>query len=304
MPLPPLNALRAFESAARCSSYVMAAAELGVTPAAISQQVRKLEDFYGKTLFLRMPNGVRLTDAGQAIFAGTAGALRALSDHTADMLGTKLRAQLVISCIESVAETWALPRLIDYTRLHPEFRFDLRVESDPIDFLRPDVDLRLCYGTQHYPDFALTLLCRDEVLPMCSPDWRARHPNLHADNPWAFEPQDLVETDWGADFGSGPSWRGWFAAAGIPAPLDDFGFRIGTSALALDMARAGLGVALGQRMLAQDDLSAGRLVTLSQVALPLGHPYALVTPRLKAERRGIGALARWLVQAAAVSPAA
>ena len=134
--LPPLNSLRAFEAAARTGSFVAAAEELGVSAAAISQHIRKLEDYLGKDMFMRKNNRVILTDAGQAILSGIAEALHQISETTLDMTSDRPRSRLVISSIESVAEKWLLPRLVEYARAQPDFRFDLAVEPDPIDFAR------------------------------------------------------------------------------------------------------------------------------------------------------------------------
>jgi len=300
--LPPLNALRAFEAAARTGSYVAAAEELGVSGAAISQHIRNLESFLGKEMFMRMNNRVILTDAGHAVFAGTADALQAISDTTADLLADRPRARLIISTIESVAEKWLLPRLADYTRLHPGFRFDLRVEPDPVDFARHNIDFRLCYGANPYPDQQVTLLAQDSVQPMCSASYLARHPDLLAKGMASVAPDDLLHTSWGASFASNPSWRGWFQKAGLAVPPDANGFQIGRSSLVLDLAREGLGVALAQRMLAASDLASGQLVAVSQVTLNLGHPYCLAYPRSKARKRELLAVTGWLTDAAQALP--
>lgn len=284
--LPPLNALRAFEAAARAGSYVGAAQELGVSPAAISQQVRNLEAFLGKRLFTRLNNRVILTDAGQAIFAGTSEALQAIATVTDQTLRGPVRARLVISVLPSVAQTWLAPRLAAMVRQEPQLRFALRVEEDPVDFEHGGIDLRICYGSALYPDLVTLPLCRDAVVPMCSPAYRARLGEPGADLA-AVPEDDLIHTDWGPAFGSLPAWEAWFARAGLPGRGRTRGFVVGMSGLALDFAREGLGVALGQRMMAAADLRAGRLVTLSPLALPLGHPYSLVHPPSRSRKAGL-----------------
>lgn len=284
--LPPLNALRAFEAAARTGGFFAAADELGVTPAAISQHIRKLEDFFGKDLFLRRNNRVTLTDAGQAILSGTAGALQQISDTTLDLITDRPRSRLVVSCIDSVAEKWLLPRLAAFSRTQPDFRFDLRVEADPVDFSRHNIDLRLTYGLGAYPDHNTQPLALDAVQPMCSPDYLHR---LGPDGMAAVPGADLLITSWGASFASNPTWAGWFQRAGLPTP-DLTGFQVGRSSLAIDMARQGLGVALAQRMLAAEDLASGALVPLSPLTMDLGHPYALIHPRAKANKRTLRAV--------------
>ena len=295
--LPPLNALRAFEAAARTGSYVAAAEELGVSAAAISQHIRKLEDYLGKDMFTRLNNRVILTDAGHAIFAGTADALQAISDTTGEMMSDRSRSRLVISGIESVAETWLLPRLVAYCRVEPEFRFDLRVEPDPVDFARFNIDLRLGYGAGHYPEQAVQTLVQDVVQPMCSPSYLARHPEVERAGLDAVPDDDLLHTSWGPSFGSNPGWRAWSAAAGLRVRSDSQGFQVGKSSLVLDLARAGMGVALAQAMMAADDLAAGRLVALSAVTLPLGHPYCLAHPRAKGRKRHLQGLIGFLLAA-------
>ena len=296
--LPPLNSLRAFEAAARTGGYVAAAEELAVSAAAVSQHVRKLEEFLGKTLFMRLNNRVVLTDAGHSFLAGTADALQAISDTTDDLMSDRSRSRLVISTIESVAEMWLLPRLAEFARQRAGFRFDLRVEPDPVDFARHNIDLRLCYGTGQYPEQQVILLAQDCVQPMCSPAYLARTAGSVQAGMTGVPADDLLHTSWGPSFGSNPTWRNWYQKAGLPLPGDTGGFQVGRSSLALDMAREGIGVALAQRMLAASDLAEGRLVALSPVSLPLGHPYCLAYPRSKARKRDLIALASWLSKAA------
>ncbi|WP_068300594.1 LysR substrate-binding domain-containing protein [Pararhodobacter sp. CCB-MM2] len=273
MKLPPLNALRAFESAARNGGYVAASAEMGVTPAAVSQQVRKLEEHLGRRLFTRHNNRVTLTDAGQAIYAETAAALSDLAQMAERAQGGRVQGRLVVSCLPSLAEGWLMSRLGAEAPL-----IDLRLESDPVAFARDGIDLRLSYGTGLYPDLVSRPLFRDTVLPLAAPTM-ARH--------WPDLPDDrLIHTDWGPGFASHPTWAQWFAAHAPdrPAPAPGSGHRIGGSFLALQMAERGLGVALGQRALAEPMVEAGRLTPLSPQTLPLGHDYVAIHPHAKARK--------------------
>ncbi|MBN8629458.1 MAG: LysR family transcriptional regulator [Rhodobacterales bacterium] len=297
--LPPLNALRAFEAAARTGSYVAAAEELGVSAAAISQQIRKLEDYLGKQMFTRMNNRVVLTDAGNAIREGTAAALQMISDSTEQLVSDRSRSRLMISTIDSVAEKWLVTRLASYCREHPEFRFELRVEPDPADFARHNIDLRIGYGPSQYPEHSIVLIEQDVVLPLCSPAYLERNPAAAKDGMAAVPEDDLLHTSWGESFGSHPTWHSWFVKAKLKPPLVTRGFQVGRSSLALDLALGGLGVALGQRMMAKDDISAGRLVALSDISIALGYPYCLAYPRAKGRKRHLVALATWLTDPAA-----
>src|SRR5262245_27906680 len=294
LPLPPLNAMRAFEAAARTGSYVGAGRELGVSPAAISQQVRNLEDFFGKKMFMRLNNRVVLTDAGQAVYAGASEALQSLSALTEQILSGATRSCLVISVITSVAERWLQSRLAAFAQRNPTLQIDLRVEQDPVDFARHNIDLRICYGANLYPEMTVIELMHDEVLPLCSPAYLQRNPEARAAGMSAVPDGDLIHTNWGPMFFSHPTWRSWFAKAQLKIPDDSKGYQIGTSGLVLDMARNGLGVALGQRMLAADDLAAGRLIALSGMTIALGHPYCFVYQRSRARKANLRALIDWL----------
>lgn len=296
LPLPPLNALRAFEAAARAGSYVAAAEELGVSPAAVSQQVRNLEEFLGKQLFMRFNNRVVLTDAGQAVYTGASECLQAISTLTEQIMSGHARSRLVISVITSVAERWLESRLAAFARQHPSIRIDLRVEPDPVDFARQNIDLRICYGANLYTEMTVILLKQDEVLPLCSPLYLERNVDAKALGMKAVPHDDLIHTNWGPMFFSHPTWKAWYAKAGFSRPDDSKGYQIGTSGLVLDMARDGVGVALGQRMMAAGDLAAGRLVPLSDVTITLGHPYCIVHPRSKSRKAGLQALIEWLAK--------
>ena len=294
MPLPPLNALRAFEAAARGGSYVAAAEELGVSPAAVSQQVHHLEEFLGKQLFMRFNNRVVLTDAGRSVHIGASEALQMISTMTEQIMSGATRSRLIISVITSVAERWLESRLAVFARLHANLRLDLRVDQDPVDFARHNIDLRICYGTNLYPDMTNRPLCHDEVLPVCAPSYFERNPAAKLLGMQAVSHDDLIHTNWGPMFLSHPTWKAWFAKAGLGKLDDAKGYQIGTSGLVLDMARDGVGVALGQRMMAADDLAAGKLVALSDVTIALGEPYCFVYPMSKARKPGLQSLIDWL----------
>ncbi len=300
LPLPPLNALKAFEAAARAGSYVAAAEELGVSPAAISQQVRNLEDFLGKQMFMRFNNRVVLTDAGQAVYAGAAESFQTISALTEQIIRGRARTRLVISVISSVAERWLEPKLAAFVLQDGAVRVDLRVEQDPVDFARHNIDLRICYGSNIYPEMNIIHLKQDEVLPVCSPSYLHRNPDVQKSGMSAVPHEDLIHTNWGPMFFSHPTWQAWFAKEGLNRPDDSKGYQIGTSGLVLDMARDGVGVALGQRMMAAEDLAAGRLVVLSETTIALGHPYCFVYPRSKTRKPGLRTLIDWLSKDAAL----
>ena len=268
--LPPLNALKSFESAARTGSYVAAAAELNVSPAAVSQQVRNLEAFFRRKLFTRLNNRVVLTDAGEAVQAGITPALEDIATLTRRVLAASARGRLVVSVIPSLAECWFMPVLAEASPL----AIDLRIENDPVDFAGSEIDLRVFYGSASYPVLQVVPLFRDEVLPMCSPAMAQSLTIL------TLPDEMLIHTSWGQDFASHPSWDEWFGRHHPGRRVDPSkGHRVGSSQLALDFARRGLGVALGQRALAQEALRKGELVVTDAASLPLGHDYCAAWPR-------------------------
>src|SRR5882724_6637044 len=175
--LPPLNAVRAFEVAARAGSFTLAATELGVSSAAVSQQVRNLEDWFGKQLFLRSGNRIALTDAGHAIYPQASRALGDIAAIGRRMLEGGLKTRLVVSVPFSLAELWLAPRLAALLDTFLQMAIDVRVEDDPVDIARQNIDLRISYGDYHYPGLKLVRLVHDEVLPVCAPEFWRRNGN-------------------------------------------------------------------------------------------------------------------------------
>lgn len=285
--LPPLNAVKAFEVAARMGGFALAATELGVSAAAVSQQVRNLEEYLGKQLFVRTGNRITLTDAGLAIYPQTARALNDIAAMTVRILEGELRMRLVVSVPASLAETWLAPKLSELLVFFPQMAIDIRVEDDPVDMARQDIDLRISYGDYHYPMLDAIPLVHDEVLPVCAPEFWYKHGNNDFDLSMLHESM-FIHTNWGPNYASHPTWSDWFAkASGNARPDPSRGRRVGLSSLAITSAKLGLGVALGQRAMARADLEAGRLIALTSVTLELGHPYCAFVSSVKAERADI-----------------
>ena len=292
--LPPLNAVRAFEVAARAGSFTLAATELGVSSAAVSQQIRNLEDWFGKQLFVRNGNRITLTDAGHAIYPQTARALGEIAAVGRRMLEGGLRTRLVVSVPFSLAELWLAPRLAVLLDGFPQMAIDVRVEDDPVDVVRQNIDLRISYGDYHYPALRMVRLVHDDVLPVASPDFWRRHGSEAFDLSDLHESQ-FIHTNWGPNYASHPTWADWFAVAGgNRAPDPSHGRRVGLSSLAIGAARLGLGIALGQRVMAGPDLEAGRLIALSTVSVRLGQPYCAFMLPAKAERADVAGLVELL----------
>jgi len=199
MTLPPLTALRAFDCAARPRSFTRAGQELGVTAAAVSLQVRALEDHFGRRLFLRQGNRLTLTDAGRAIQPRVDLAFAELA-HLAQDLGQEAGpSRVVLSCLPSLADHWLLPQLSGFDRLGD---LELRVEEDPVDLSGAAV--RLTYGAHFYPDHRVETLFTDEIIAVAAPGTGMAR---------------LVHTEWGPSHAAAPSWARWHQAAGLGAAL-------------------------------------------------------------------------------------
>ena len=209
MPDLPLNALRAFEVAARTGAFTLAAAELGVTSAAVSQQVKALESHYGKKLFLRQGNRITLSDAGRAIYPRLEAALAEIAAVGAVLSEEQGRSRLVVSCVPTVAESWLIPRLAGFGAAQG---IELRVEEDPVNLARTGIDLRITYGSFLYPDHRCEPLFRDRIVAVARPE-------RTQDGLAALPDRAFIHTDWGQSFLTAPSWAAyWRQAGGRAAP--------------------------------------------------------------------------------------
>jgi LysR family glycine cleavage system transcriptional activator len=292
--LPPLNALRAFEVSARLGSCAHAAAELGVTPGAVSQQVKKLEDFFGRQLFIRRNHQLQLTDVGHAVYAASTEMIETLRVMTQSLVHGSERTNLIVSVLPSVGVRWLNRALHEFLREHPDLRVDLRLEEDPVDFFRTRIDVRVSYGEHLYPEFVTVPIIRDRVKVMCTPAFAAEHQLLRGD-PTSLRDEDLIHICWRAGFAAYPTWTSWFESAGAPRQVrPELGHRTDISSLAIDLARSGSGVALAQCWLAQDELRDGTLVTPFKTAIDLQYRYCAVHARASARNPSVRTFVEWL----------
>ena len=285
----PLNALQAFEQAARAGSFAAAAQELGVTPTAISQHIRLLEDRFGKQVFFRRANGVELTDAGREVFLRVAGAFSELSEAAAHLKASASRPRAVISVIASVGELWLLPRLADFAgRAGVQI---IEENQDPIDFAGRGVDIRITYGAAAYPGHRAEVLFQDRMVPVAAPRLAAGLPGgacLAGDG-------DLIHTQWGPNYANPQSWAGWHQALGSSRrPDPGKGLSVDRLGIAASLARLGAGVALLPETLAAVDLARGSLVAVGPAAAPMPHPYIMIARPAACQRPGAEVIWRHL----------
>lgn len=258
-----LNALRAFEASARHLSFSAAAEELNVTPAAVGQLVRHLEEWVGTPLFIRQRSGkarLVLTDSAE----------RALSDISAgfERLGLGLKKMregavagvLTVAVSPAFAAKWLLPRIDRFQDVCPDTDVRLDTNLKPVDFVAQGIDIGVRYGLGHWPGLAATKLMDEEIYPVCSPKLLREDHRLQ-------QPADLLhETlihDLSMDSHTGfPTWTTWLAQAGVTVASTIRGMKINNSAAVLQTAIEGHGIALARSVMARDDLAAGRLVKL------------------------------------------
>jgi len=292
--LPPLNALKAFEASARLGSFVLAAAELNVSPSAISQHIKKLEDFYGRQLFIRHNNQLLLTDIARTVHAASSQMMNGLAELTEQLLGGPVRSNVIVSVLPSLGVRWLNRRLPEFLQAHPDVRVDLRLEEDPVDFFRNRIDVRICYGEHLYPEFVTIPFKRDRVTAMCEPQLLALQ-NVDPTAPQSLADDSLIHVAWRGGFSSYPEWSAWFASQGITShPRRELGHTTDTSSVAIDLACSGRGIVLGQQMLAETELAAGKLVAPFSHWMPLQYDYCVVHAESNKRNRTVGALVTWL----------
>ena len=298
--LPPLNQLRAFEAAARHGGFVAAGAELGVTPGAVSQQVKALEDQLGLSLFLRRPNGLVLTEAGRNLAPGLADGLDRLAAATAQLQGPAVGGRLVVSALPAFAAFWLGPRLGRLARRLPALDLVVRSESRLIDFGRDAVDLAVRYSAGLFPGLEARKLADEVVFPACSPELLGDRPPLARLADLGTLP--LLHHHDAAPHQPWLDWAHWLAGAGVsPAHLAR-GPRFSDSATAISVAAAGQGVVLARSQLIGDLVAKGRLIRPLPDTMAAGWAYYLVAPASHWQRPAVAAFADWMSAEAESSP--
>jgi LysR family glycine cleavage system transcriptional activator len=298
--LPPLNALRAFEAAARHLSFTKAAEELHVTQAAISHQVKGLEERLGMPLFKRGNRSLLLTDAGQAYLPALREAFDGIALATDRLRSTSGEGPLKISALNSLAAKWLMPRLPKFRALHPEVDVLIHTSDQLVDFARDGIDVGIRYGGGNYPGLICDFLMSDVCFPVCSPKL------FEEGRPPLKTPQDLMHhtllNDDAPNVRGMPDWRMWLRAAGVKDIDPSHGFAYSDSAMLVQAAVEGQGVALARLSLAELDLAAGRLVRPFDLEIPTQYSYYLAFPPAHMEVPKVKAFRAWVLEEAHKRP--
>ncbi|WP_292119900.1 LysR substrate-binding domain-containing protein, partial [Mesorhizobium sp.] len=271
--LPGTRALRTFEAAARHLNFTRAADELGLTPAAVSHQIKEIEDQLDLVLFTRTSRSIRLTEAGSLLHDASIDALdllnRAVSRARKMTRGTAL---LKVTLDAQFATKWLMRRVDDFRRQKPgiELRFD--ITYDVRDFERDDVDIGIRFGTGKYPGLCAHRLFENIIIPVCSPALLASGPPLK-------EPRDLfnhtlAHIEWSRQGVTWPNWSMWMQAAGVDDFDDSRTLVFGSSTDATQAALDGNAVALADFAMVANDLSQGRLVRPFELGIKVAPEFA------------------------------
>ena len=274
-----------------------AAAELNVTPAAVSHQVKALEEYLGVPLFRRLNRALLLTSAAQKCLPGLTAGLDRMAEAMERLAGEDRAGIVTVSLPPSFAAKWLVPRLERFTETHPDLDVRVSASMELVDFRRDEVDIAIRFGHGNYPGVAAEKLFDDAVAPMCGPallvgihplrqpgDLR-HHALLHDDSVLVID-------------ATAPDWRMWLKAAGVEGVDASRGSHFSSADHAIQAAIDGAGVALGRLSLASADLAAGRLVMPFELSLALAPSYYVVYPEATAGRPKVTAFRNWLMEEA------
>jgi LysR family glycine cleavage system transcriptional activator len=289
--LTHLHAWQAFEAAARHSSFVRAAEELGVSAAAVSQHVRTLEDVMGVQLFARSRQGVTLTHEGRRLYPGIHDGFTRLAEAVERMESREFENVVRISAPPSFASRWLLPRIHRFVRHHPAFTPSIDATAALVDFASENIDVAVRYGGGSYPGLRSELLVEEHVFPVCSPALlKGGSPPLPLH---AIARMPLIHDTLAGTQGL-PTWSEWLHRRDVTHPQEDGAGLELSPALAIEAAVEGHGVALGRRVIVADDLATGRLVRPFREWDALGSGYYVVHPHTGAAPDKVRAFIGWL----------
>ncbi|XBS68995.1 transcriptional regulator GcvA [Acerihabitans sp. KWT182] len=289
--LPPLNALRAFDAAARHLSFTKAAEELFVTQAAVSHQIKSLEDFLGLKLFRRRNRSLLLTEEGQSYYLDIKEIFSALADATRKLQSRSAKGALTVSLLPSFAIQWLVPRLSSFNAAWPGIDVLIQAVDREEDKLADDVDVAIFYGRGNWPGLKVEKLYAEYLLPVCAPSLlNGAHP--------LTSPADLINHTLLHD-ASRRDWQAYTRQLGLSHINVQQGPIFSHSAMVLQAAVHGQGVALANNVMAQTEIEAGRLACPFNDVLVSKNAFYLVCHDSQAEVGKIAAFRQWIVGRAA-----
>ena len=294
--LPPLNALRAFEGAARLMSFQKAAEELHVTPSALSYQIRQLEDRLQTQLFNRLNRAVSLTPAGQLLYPGIHEGLENFQAAVKRLERSAQNNVLVVSSGPAFAAKWLAPRVYRFVDEHPEIELRIAANLKLVDFNTDEVDVALRFGGGDYPDLFVEPLFDEAVLPLISPELLGRlGGQIGAQD---FQNLTLLHDDSTSFIKDSADWSVWLSDQHIKNVDSTKGPRFNHADHGLDAAIDGAGIAMGRLSLAMRDIRSGRLVAPFDYYLKPSAGFYFVAPKPSLEMPKVQTFYRWLMKEA------
>ena len=307
--LPPLGALRAFEAAARHLSFKNAAAELSVTPTAVSHQIRTLEEFLGLSLFNRLTRALELTPQGEVMLPKVREGMECFAAAVENIQQHVNVGRLIVVVPPSFATRWLVPRLRRFAESEHSLNLHIirslnaidgdqvqAVEFDNVDLRQEDSLVVIRFGTGAYPGLHVERMFGSDYIAVCSPKLLESDSPLR--DPADMRHQVLLHDDATASERSGPSWEEWFRLAGISAVDSSAGPHFSDSGLVYVAALDGLGMALASKPLVATALAQGRLVAPFDIAVGQNYAYYLVIPAAISTRPAVKAFRQWLIEEA------
>jgi len=289
--LPTLNALKAFEAAARHESFTRAAEELFVTQGAVSHQVKALEAELGLKLFNRERQRLVITEAGRAYLVVVRDAFDRIADGTERLLQRQRGGVLAVSTSPNFAAKWLVHRLGRFADLHPDIDLTINASRLHVDFAREDIDVAIRHGDAGTSGLHVARLCAEEIFPVCSPKLLTGGRPLR--NPSDLARFTLLHVT------NRKGWSDWLEFAGVKGVDPSRGPVLNEASMAIDAALDGQGVVLARTALAAWDLIGGRLVRPFTLAMPAPFAYWIVCPKVNAKLPKIVAFTEWLLEQAA-----
>lgn len=285
--LPPLSTLRLFEAAGRHQSFKLAAAELNVTPGAVSHGIAVLERWLGRPLFDRTPRGLTLTPAGRDFLPYVSEGLDLIAAGTRRMPSPGADSTILVSAAPTFARNLLIPRLAHFRARCPGAAVRVDTQHRQVSFAAEGIDFAIRMARAPLPGLRSTMLLSERLVPVCSPDYRDSLPP--GDLAGRLAAATLLQI-----YTASEDWADWAERSGIPVELPQATLRFDTIQIAFDAAAAGLGVAMGRLPLVEAELAAGRLVTLGP-PVPAATGYWLVGHPGVGLRSDLVSFERWLV---------
>ena len=295
--LPPLNSLRTFEAAGRHLSFRKAAEELNVTPGAISQQIRTLEEFLDIKLFKRLNRIIVLTDSGQLFLPLLSESFSNISEAVELVRKRPDDEPLTITSAPSFISKWLIPRLSKFQAKHPDIDVRIDASNRLVDFLREDIDVGIRFGTDEFADLNSVYLFSFDLIPVCSPDLFNNGKDLSS--PDDLRHHTLLHGSYEDVDSSWPDWGMWLATAGVDDIDTTRGIFFNQPEMIIQAALDGQGVALVGSVMAAGEIAAGRLIQPFETRLPVRLCYHMVTTEQKARTEKVTALRTWILDESA-----